>query len=102
MIIFTAAFVSLSALLLFSMIVVSSQQFLIAGTSTACVSYEAGVNTITITCNASFHDVVQAINNPEILEQEEEDGQYIRKANLRVADGATFEMTSNGVDNLQY
>jgi mannuronan 5-epimerase len=102
MIIFTAAFVSVTALLLFSMIVSSSQQFQIAGTSTACVSYEAGVNTITITCNASFQDVVQAINNPEILEQEEEDGQYILKANLEVADGATFEMTSNGVDNLQY
>jgi len=103
MIIFTAAFVSVTALLLFSMIVVSSQQFQIAGTSTACVSYEAGVNTITITCNASFQDVVQAINDPEILEQEEEeDGQYILKANLEVADGATFEMTSNGVDNLQY
>ena len=38
---------------------------------------------------------------PLLLEQEE-DGQYILKANLQVADGVTFEMNSNGVDNLQY
>jgi poly(beta-D-mannuronate) C5 epimerase len=101
MIVFTAAFVSVAALLLFSMTVASIQQVQFAGTNTACISYEVGVDTITITCNASFQDVVQAITDPGILEQEEEDGQYILKANLRVADDATFEMTSNG-DNLQY
>src|SRR5215212_10265064 len=39
--------------------------------ATACIDYEAGENTIVINCNASFLDVVQAINEPEILEQEE-------------------------------
>jgi recombinational DNA repair protein RecR len=62
-----------------------------------------GNNTIAINCDASFLDVVQAINDPAILEQEEdqEGGQYILKANLDVADGVTFEMTSEQ-DGLQY
>jgi parallel beta-helix repeat protein len=72
-----------------------------AGEGGACIDYETSENTVAINCNASFLDVVQTINDPEILEQEEEDGQYILNANLEVADGITFEMTSNG-DNLQY
>src|SRR5215212_5739369 len=68
--------------------------------ATACIDYEAGENTIIINCNASFLDVVQAINDPEILEQEE-GGQYLLNANLEVSDGITFKMNSSG-DNLQY
>ncbi|MFL6523578.1 MAG: right-handed parallel beta-helix repeat-containing protein [Nitrososphaera sp.] len=105
MIISNKGFASITAaLFLFSVTMISTQQLQFTDATTACVGYEAGVNTITITCNASFQDVVQAIkNNPEILEQEDQDGQYILKANLEVADGVTFEMTSNGVvDNLQY
>src|SRR5215210_2977188 len=91
------------ALFLFSVTVISTQQLQFTDATTACVGYEAGVNTITITCNASFLDVIQAINDPAILEQEEgEVGQYILKANLEVRDGVTFEMTSSGVDNLRY
>ena len=93
----------ITALFLFSVTVISTQQLQFTDATTACVGYEAGVNTITITCNASFLDVVQAINDPAILEREEEEvGQYILKANLEVRDGVTFEMTSSGVDNLQY
>src|SRR5215208_805399 len=66
----------------------------------ACIDYEAEENTIAINCNASFLDVVQTINDPEILEQED-DGQYILNANLEVSDGITFKMNSSG-DNLQY
>ena len=33
-----------------------------------CIDYEASENTITIDCNASFLDVVQTINDPDILE----------------------------------
>src|SRR5215207_2104202 len=103
MTIFKTGFIGVSAFLLFSMIVISTQQVQFTDASTACVGYQSGVNTITITCDASFLDVVQAINDPEILEQEEEQegGQYILNANLDVADGVTFEMTSNG-DGLQY
>src|ERR687897_3539198 len=103
MIVFNAGFASVTAaLLLSSMTLISTQQGQFSAASTACVGYSAGVNTITITCDATFLDVVQAINDPEILDQEEEqNGQYILNSNLEVADGVTFEMTSNG-DGLQY
>jgi poly(beta-D-mannuronate) C5 epimerase len=70
----------------------------------SCIDYDTAENTITIDCNASFLDVVQAINDPEILEvleEEEEEGHYLLKANLEVNDGITFAMTSNE-DGLQY
>ncbi len=105
MIILKTGFVGITAFLLFSIIVISPQQVQFTDASTACVSHQSGINTITINCDASFLDVVQAINDPEILEQEEEDdqegGQYILKANLDVADGVSFAMTSNQ-DGLQY
>ena len=93
---------ALTVLLLISITLISTQQVQFTDASTACVGYQSGVNTITITCDASFLDVVQAINDPEILEQEEDqEGQYILKANLDVTDGVTFEMNSNE-DSLQY
>jgi parallel beta-helix repeat protein len=66
-------------------------------------SYDAAENTIAIDCDASFLDVVQSINDPGILEEleeEEEGGQYLLKANLEVDDGVTFSMTPG--DGLQY
>jgi mannuronan 5-epimerase len=101
MAIFKRGFATVIALLLFSLTLISTQQVRFTDASTACVGYQGGVNTITITCDASFLDVVQAINDPGILEQEEQGGQYILKANLEVADGVSFEMTSSG-DGLQY
>ena len=94
-------FVAIIALILFSTTFVSTQQVQFSAASTACVGYQGGVNTINITCDASFLDVVQAISDPAILEQEVQGGQYILHANLEVADGVTFQMTSNG-DNLRY
>ncbi|MDQ3562061.1 MAG: hypothetical protein M3382_03595, partial [Thermoproteota archaeon] len=84
MVIFKKNFAALIALLLFSMTLISTQQVQFTDASTACVGYQSGVNTITINCDASFLDVVQAINDPEILEQEEQEGQYILNANLDV------------------
>jgi parallel beta-helix repeat protein len=105
MVIFKRGFATISALLLllllFSMTLISTQQVQFTDASTACVSYQSGVNTIIISCDASFLDVVQAINDPGILQQEEEQGQYILNANLEVADGVDFEMTSSG-DGLRY
>ena len=98
---FKSGFAALTVLILFSMTLISAQQVKFAGASTACIGYQAGVNTITITCDASFLDVVQAINDPGILQQEQ-GGQYILNANLAVNDGVTFEMTSSNGDNLQY
>jgi mannuronan 5-epimerase len=74
----------------------------------ACIDYDESENTISVNCNASFLDVVQAINNPDILEQETVEGvagiangQYILNAKLEVADGVTFAMTSVA-DGVQY
>lgn len=66
-----------------------------------CIGYEAGENTIAINCDASFRDVIRTIPDPEILEEEDEEGQYLLNANLRVSDGVTFAMTS-AEDGLQY
>jgi hypothetical protein len=66
----------------------------------ACIDYDAAENTIAVNCNASFLDVVRAINDPEILEEQEE-GQYLLNANLQVSDGVTFAMTSSE-DGLHY
>src|SRR5215210_2311200 len=100
MIIFDKGFASVIALILFSMTMLSLPQPQFSNASTACIGYQGGVNTITITCDASFLDVTQAINDPAILQQEDE-GHYILNANLEVADGVSFEMTASG-DNLQY
>src|ERR671919_2379862 len=104
MIILKTGFVGITTFLLFSIIVISPQQVQFTDASTACVSHESGINTITINCDASFLDVVQAIDDPEILEQEEdqEGGQYILNANLEVADDVTFSMNSNEDGGLQY
>ena len=102
MVILKTGLVGITAFILFSMTLISTKQLQFTNASTACVGYQSGINTIAINCDASFVDVVQAINDPEILEQEEEaEGQYILKANLDVVDGVTFEMTSEG-DGLQY
>jgi parallel beta-helix repeat protein len=66
-----------------------------------CIDYDQSENTITINCNASFLDVVQTINDPDVIENLGT-GEYILNANLEVADGVTFEMTSNGDGGLQY
>lgn len=93
------------AVLFFSMNGLSYQQppFFDIEEGTQCIDYEAAENTITIDCDhASFGDVIRTINDQSVLEKLEEDGEYLLKANLRVANGATFEMTSNEDDNLQY
>jgi mannuronan 5-epimerase len=65
-----------------------------------CIDYKRSENTIAINCNASFLDVVQAINDPDVIANSG-NGEYILKANLEVDDDATFEMTSNQ-DGLLY
>jgi mannuronan 5-epimerase len=94
------------AVLFFSMNGISYQQppFFDIEEGTQCIDYEAAENTITIDCDhAYFGDVIRTINYQSVLEKLE-DGEYLLKANLRVANGATFEMTSNEDedDNLQY
>src|ERR671917_2379513 len=66
----------------------------------ACIDYNEAENTITINCNASFPDVVQTINDPDVLESPG-NGEYILNANLEVSDGITFVMSLRD-DGLQY
>src|SRR5919106_6186586 len=97
------------AALFFSMTSSSYQQlpFLDIEEGAQCIDYDAAENTINIDCDyASFEDVIRTINFQSVLEKLEEDGEYLLKANLRIADGGTFEMNSNEDenedDNLQY
>jgi parallel beta-helix repeat protein len=93
------------AVLFFSMNGISYQQppFFDIEEGTQCIDYDAAENTITIDCDhADFGDVIRTINYQSVLEKLEEDGEYLLKANLRVANGATFEITSNEDDNLQH
>lgn len=93
------------ALLSFSMVGTSYQQlpFLENEQGLQCIYYDAARNTITIDCDhASFDDLINTIYNRSVLEKLEEDGEYLLKANLRVADGASFDMTSsNGIQYLK-
>jgi poly(beta-D-mannuronate) C5 epimerase len=92
-------------LFFFSMTSISYQQlpFFDFEEGVECIDYDAAENTIAIDCDhASFGDVIRTINDQSVLEKLEQDGEYLLKANLRVADGMTFEMTSNEDDNLQY
>src|SRR5215213_3552099 len=92
-------------LLFFSMTSISYQQlpFFDFEEGVECIDYDAAENTIAIDCDhASFGDVIRTINDQSVLEKLEQDGEYLLKANLRVADGMTFEMTSNADDNIQY
>jgi poly(beta-D-mannuronate) C5 epimerase len=98
-----------AAALFFSMTSSSYQQLPFFDTEEGiqCINYDAAENTINVDCDyASFGDVIRTISVQSILEKLEEDGEYLLKANLRVADGGTFEMISNenedDDDNLQY
>jgi poly(beta-D-mannuronate) C5 epimerase len=107
MIIITKPYFAIAAgtILFFSMMGISYQQppFFVDEEWTECIDYEAAENTINIDCDyASFGDVTGTINNQSLLEKLEADGEYLLKANLRVADGITFEMASNEEDNLRY
>jgi mannuronan 5-epimerase len=91
------------AVLFFSMAGISYQQlpFLENDEGLRCIYYEAAEKTITIDCDhASFGDLISTIYDRSLLEKLEEDGEYLLKTNLRVADGASFSMTSS--DGVQY
>ncbi len=109
MLIIPKAFFAITAVavLFLSMDKISYQQlpFFDFEEGSQCIDYEATENTIMIDCDyASFGDVIRTVDYQSLLEKLEEDGEYLLKANLRIADGATFEMSSNEDedDNLQY
>jgi poly(beta-D-mannuronate) C5 epimerase len=61
-----------------------------------CIDYDQSENTITINCNASFLDVVQSINDPDIIENLG-NGEYLLKVSLQVDDDTTFSIGSNDI-----
>ncbi len=104
--------------LLFSMVGISYQQqnpqspilddeegVVTSTTESDCIEYEAEENTIAIYCDASFRDMVRAIDDNEVLEElggeDEQEGQYLLKSILRINNLVTFSMTADE-DNLQY
>jgi mannuronan 5-epimerase len=94
MITFGAGFVTAAtAFLLFCVIFVSTQQLHFADGGAACINYEEIQRTIIITCNASFGDVANNINDQSILENVQNQ-EYVLKANLQVSDGITLTMDS--------
>jgi poly(beta-D-mannuronate) C5 epimerase len=97
--------ITVVVLLLFSMAGISYQQlpFLDNEQGLQCIYYEPTENTITIDCDqATFEDLVSTIYDRAILERLETDGEYLLKANLRIADGVSFDMTSdNGIQYLK-
>src|ERR671922_1827856 len=64
-----------------------------------CIDYEPTENAINIMCNASFEDVIDTIEDPDILD-DLGNGEYLLRANLQTIDGVTFEIDSD--DGLQY
>lgn len=92
-----------TAVLFFSMAGISYQQlpFLENDEGVRCIYYEAAENTITVDCDyASFGDLISTIHNRSLLENLQKDGEHLLKANLRIADGSSFDMTSS--DGVQY
>src|SRR6266511_1984377 len=62
----------------------------------ACIDYDQSENTISITCDASFRDVANTINDQSVLEQLG-GGEYLLKANLQVDDDATLSIGPNDI-----
>ena len=92
-----------TAVLFFSMAGISYQQlpFLENDEAVRCIYYEAAEKTITIDCDyASFGDLYSTIQNRSLVEKLQKDGEYLLKANLRIADGSSFDITSS--DGVQY
>jgi parallel beta-helix repeat protein len=106
MIVFAAFFLIFSVTAFSSLYQQYPLHFAIAGTADdedegeSCVDYGASDNTINIDCDASFADVIQAIDDSSILENSGP-GEYILKANLEVDEDATFSMNSNDVNWLK-
>src|ERR671922_423219 len=82
-----------TAFLLFCLIFVSTQQLQFVDGGAQCIDYEEVQSTIIITCNASFGDIVNTINDQSILENVQNQ-EYVLKANLQVSDGITLTMDS--------
>jgi hypothetical protein len=96
MIVLSAGFAILVATLMISMTLISSQRVQFADAGTGCVQFSQFDRSIIISCDSSFANVVNTINDQNILENLGNQN-YLLKANLRIGDGATLSMKSNDV-----
>ena len=79
------------------------RRFIAQAGEAVCTEYNQTENKINVSCNSTFQDVAQTINDQRIVENLG-NGEYILNATLEVDDGVTFEMNSSspGDNNLQY
>jgi len=96
MIILRAGFAILVATLMISMTLNSIQRVQFAGAGAGCVEFSQFDRSIIISCDSSFENVVNTMIDQNILENLGNQN-YLLKANLRIADGATLSMNSNNV-----
>src|SRR5215218_7413485 len=68
-----------------------------AGEGGACINYDQSENTIIISCDSSFRDAVNTVNDRAILEQLGDGGEYLVKASLQVDDDTTFSISPNDI-----
>src|SRR5215212_4912761 len=67
------------------------------GEGGACINYDQSENTIIISCDSSFRDAVNTVNDRAILEQLGDGGEYLLKASLQVDDDTTFSISPNDI-----
>lgn len=91
-----AGFLGTIAILLIPLMFISSQRVQLADAGTPCIDFSQVERSITISCDASFGDVVNTINEQIVIENLGNQ-EYLLNANLRVDDGATLLMNSNDV-----
>jgi parallel beta-helix repeat protein len=79
------------------------RRFIAQAGEPVCTEYNQTEDKINVSCNSTFQDVAQTINDQRIVENLG-NGEYILNATLEVEDGVTFEMNSSspGDNNLQY
>src|SRR5215213_954663 len=68
-----------------------------AGEGGACINYDQSENTIIISCDSSFRDAVNTVNDRAILEQLGHGGEYLLKSSLQVDDDTTFSISPNDI-----
>ena len=68
-----------------------------AGEGGACINYDQSENTIIISCDSSFRDAVNTVNDRAVLEQLGDGGEYLLKASLQVDDDTTFSISPNDI-----
>ena len=70
--------------------------------SASCISYDASDMIVSISCKgASFRDIHNQLNDPNILRMESEDGIWRLNAGIVVEEGATFYINSSDLSWLK-